>query len=479
MLIFWPYALKCNKIRRPAHKHFSRLLWGAPLDGVSTDKNLAVAKLYNRFPYPNYPLLARPCWQDGFLASSFFAGRLAVQPRNGVRQQNPPRGDVLVAGCGEILPYIIRKWEPLQATTVNVDLSRRSLRRARFRTALSRGKSEFHEADIVSFLDRCGDESRTFAHIETFGMLHHMNDPAPAIVGMVRQLAPGGTFRVMVYNSPARDWIHALQDYFAEIDLSIDNNDPLDSIKNCRKILADFATRSPLLADRLRAIGPHTMGNPARVADTFLHPQELRWPISRWFELFASAGLRLTGIYDRYGELDDLPNPLLADENKLDLSHELTIRAADRRFEGNLEMIWTKDPKPGTHALASTLSRSAGHLMRLKFMRPPHIWFDFEETRNLSTGSKMQIWHAFIDARKLVPSAWGKNHRTLQRLARLGAILPDQLDPESAKIASEPLEDLMSPPDIPHHAPLAKPDDRGPHTTALRKLDAALLSSSS
>ncbi|NBQ52913.1 MAG: hypothetical protein EBU49_04965, partial [Proteobacteria bacterium] len=177
--------------------------------------------------------------------------------------------------------------------------------------------------------------------------------------------------------------------------------------------------------------------------------------------------------------LDDLPNPLLAGDSKLDWNHELTLRAADRRFEGNLEMIWTKKPKPGAHALASTLSRSAGHLMRLKFVGPPHIWFDFEETRDLSTACKMQIWHAFIDARNLVPSAWGKNHRTLQRLARLGAILPDQLDPEYAKIAEAPLEDQMSPPDIPHHVPLAQPDDRGPHATAVRKLDATLLSSSS
>ncbi len=443
------------------------------------DKNEAVAKFYNRFPYPNYPLLARPRWQDGFLTSSFFSGRLAAQARNGKSQQNAPRGDVLVAGCGEILPYIIRKWEPLDATVVNIDLSGRSLRRARFRTMLTRGKSEFHETDIVSFLDRCGAETRTFAHIETFGMLHHMSDPAHAVAGMARQLAPGGTLRVMVYNSPARDWIHALQDYFEEIGLSIHNNDPLKAVKKCREILDRFAVRSPLLGNRMRALGSSTMGNPARVADTFLHPRELRWPISRWFELFSSAGLSLTGIYDRYGELDDLPNPLLAGGSKLDWDYELTIRAADRRFEGNLELIWTKPPKPGTHALGSTVTRSAEHLTRLKFMGPPHIWFDFEETRDLSTARKMQIWHAFIDARKLVPSAWGKNHRTLQRLARLGAILPDQLDPENEKIAAAPREDQMSPPDIPHHVPLAQTDDHGPHAVAVRKLDAGLVSSSS
>ncbi len=445
------------------------------LDEPKTDHNRAVAELYNRFPYPNYPLLARPRWQDGFLTSSFFAGRLAGQSRPGNKHVNSSRGDVLVAGCGEILPYILRKWEPTDAHVVNVDLSRRSLNRARFRTMLCRGKSEFHQADIVSFLDQCKVDGRTFAHIETFGMLHHLSNPAPAVLGMARQLTANGTLRAMVYNSPARDWVHALQDYFLAIDLGVHNADPLKSVKKCRETLKEFALGSPLIGDRLRAIGASTMDNPARVADTFLHPQELRWPIPRWFELFSSAGLRLVGFYDRYGELDDLPNPLLVGHGKIDMSQELNVRATDRRFEGNLEMIWTKDPKQGTHALASTLSRSSGHLMRLKFRGPPNIWFDFEETKDLSMSCKMQIWHAFIDGRKLVPSAWGKKDRTLQRLARLGAILPDQLDPGPAKIAAAPMEDSMSPPDIPRHKALAKPDDREPHATAIRNLDAALV----
>ena len=431
-----------------------------------------VAALYNRFPYPNYPLLARPRWQDGFLTSSYFAGRLCSQGIHGHVTPHAPRGDVLVAGCGEMLPYIIRKWEPAGATVVNVDLSRRSLGRGRIRTLFCRGASEFHEQDILEFLEECGARGRTFAHMETFGMLHHMDDPSPAVQAMARQLAPGGTIRVMVYNSPARKWIHALQDYFSVILRDQLETDIVAATRHARRILQEFAETSPLIADRLRAIGPGTLKNPARLADTFLHPHELRWPIEKWFSEFSRAGLRLAGLFDRYGELDDLPNPLWNFLTRQDMAKLLADRAADRRFEGNLEMIWTRPAE--THSDEKNSSRDARHLTRLKFRGPPHIWFDFEETRHLAMSNRARLWHAFLDAKKTGPEVWGKNDRTLQRLARLGAIMPDQLDAPFALIAAQNMEEAMSPPELPRHKPLAGNDATEPRASALGILDTAL-----
>ncbi len=486
--IFWPYGRKCNKILVWHGRNLPGSLLGDITIESSKSQSLNihsriqenVARLYNQFPYPNYPLLARPRWQDGFLASSYFSRRLASQGCGTCHAA----GDVLVAGCGEILPYVIRKWEDPQVSVVNIDLSHRSLARARLRTLMSRGKSEFHEMDIVAFLDSCHTKGRKFAHIETFGMLHHMADPATAVAGMVRQLAPGGTIRLMVYNSPARQWIHALQDYFAGIGLGILNDAPVQATRRARDVLSDFAARSPFLADRLRAVGTSTLNNPARMADTFLHPHELRWPIGRWLEIFASAGLKLLGIFDRYGELDDLVNPLWLESSTLKIetiSSALADRAADRRFEGNLELIWVQDGQEEPRANQDKTvnnNQHGDHLKRLKFCMPPHIWFDFEETRHLSTLCRLRIWHAFLaeglDARKIAASAWGNDPRTLQRLARLGAIFPDQLDSAHAKIAAAPMTEFMTPPDFPDHAPLAQDGDAEPHASAIRTLDEAL-----
>jgi hypothetical protein len=250
--------------------------------------------------------------------------------------------------------------------------------------------------------------------------------------------------------------------------------DALAATRRARQILEGFATVSPLVADRLRAIGKSTMRNPARLADTFLHPHELRWPVERWFREFTNAGLRLAGIFDRYAELDDLPNPMWQcyAGTTSQFAAQLATRAADRRFEGNLEMIWTR---PGESALAaSDAQRTAAHLGRLKFRGPPHIWFDFEETRHLSLKSRLQIWHAFLDATRLQTKAWGSDDRTLQRLARLGAIMPDQLDGPLTLIAAQKMEEKMSPPDLPSHRPLTRAADTGPHAAAIRRLDDSL-----
>ncbi|MEY4630382.1 MAG: hypothetical protein RIQ81_502 [Pseudomonadota bacterium] len=375
-----------------------------------------VAALYDRFPYPNYPLLGKPRWQDGYLTSSWFAGRLVAS------RLVAPAGDTLVAGCGEILPYIIRKWEAPGNAVANVDLSRRSLRRGRLRTLLCRGASEFHHKDIVEFLASCAREGRQFAHIETFGMLHHMADPGPAIAAMAQQLLPGGTIRAMVYNSPGRWWIHRIQDEFRNSGIDILGGDPVAATREAKSRILAMAATSPELAAKVKAIGKVTLDNPARVADMFLHPHELRWPVERWFEVFAGAGLQLAGIFDRYGELDDLPNPLL---DPASVIRELPRRANAQQFEGNLEMFWFK---PVSDARHSPQGRDALHLRRLKLRLPPLQWFDFEETRDLGIHNRLQIWHAFLDGKKLTPSAWGKSVATLKRLARLGAILPEQVD---------------------------------------------------
>lgn len=365
-----------------------------------------------------------------------------------------------------MLPYILRKWEPLEQSVVNVDLSSRSLMRGRFRTALSRGKSEFYESDIIEFLNLCQKKHRKFAHVETFGMLHHMTDPTTALQGIYQQLLPGGTLRAMVYNTPGRDWVHALQDYFKVLfdptrHASTTVNPTLGNVMTqvflARTILTDFARQSPFLAERLRAIGKTTMENPARFADTFLHPHELRWSIEKWLEGFAQSGLVLAGIFDRYAELDDLPNPLYSSTDLSAPKTALRQRAADKRFEGNLETIWFKQPSNKSMAFTSAKPRTTAHLPHLKFRTPPRSWFDFDETKHLKLSSRMRIWHAFLDGSPVPPSAWGGNDRTLQRLSRLGAILIDQIDPAHAKIALAPMCDMMTPPDLPMHRNLEPP----------------------
>ena len=98
----------------------------------------AVSAFYEAYPYPKYPLLASPRWQDGYLTHSLFARSLvsnlickdSLSGRNiGVQGSTK----VLIGGGGEILPYVVRKWEPSSRHVISVELSSSSIRRARWR----------------------------------------------------------------------------------------------------------------------------------------------------------------------------------------------------------------------------------------------------------------------------------------------------------------------------------------------------------
>ncbi len=424
----------------------------------------AVTALYERHPYPCYPLLAKPHWQDGYLAHSGFSQRLLLDqlqtklwpsrlpsaaPAGGVM---PAR--VLIAGAGEILPYVIRKWEPSGYTVVGVDLSRRSLLRARWRTPLAQPWTKrpvvLLQADLAEYLAPSGtDQAGQFRHIDAYGVIHHMPNPAAALCGIAAHLEPGGTLRMMVYNTPARRWIHQLQRAFALLQLS-----PLAAgdIATAQTLLSAAAAASPSLHLRLGQVGQQTMTNAARFCDLFLHPREARTDVAAWFARLDQAGLRVMGLFDRYAELDDLPNPLWRPPT----AHELAIRADDGRFENNLELH-------ATHALLAVPGpRPKPLLLRFQLKRPPPLWFSFRETEGISIAWRLRLWQAHL--------AWvlhGKpvltDRAVLQlpmaacaRLARIGCLLPGQIRDHGLRQAlMAPLATTMDAPARPDTVPLA------------------------
>ena len=183
-----------------------------------------------------------------------------------------------------------------------------------------------------------------------------------------------------------------------------------------------------------------------RFADTFLHPWEARLSIQQYYDLIGSSRLKPVALFDRYGELDDLKNPLW----HMPTATELTERADDLRFENNLE-IWL------THEQARPVDQMhVGKIpWNLRTKMPPVRWFEAEETRTLSLSTKMTLWHGWL------ATIFGHHHReahgliarlprtTAQRLARLGAILPAQAeDCGRFQELSERRHASMDPPEV-------------------------------
>ena len=380
-----------------------------------------VQKLYERRPYPHYPLLAKPRWQDGFLGSSLFASHLV---HGEATDPSSPR-HFLSIGSGEILPYIIRQWEPSATKLTCVDLSKRSLDRARFRTALLGRHVEFLRGDINQLLSIGGLSHNPFHHIEAYGVLHHIPSFATTLKLMADHLAPDGVIRIMIYNGEARNWIYDINRAFANLGLRFEDDQHIEA---ARDLLTKVAVFSPRLTQRLKQMGPSSLENNSRFADTFMHPWESRATINQWFDAFKSAGLKPVALHDRYAELDDLPNPLW----KCPTADELTERALDMRFENNLELwLVRKDSiKNGIqpHRNHSHVSKIP---VRLKLTMPPTRFGIFEETEGLSFGAKLALWHGFLKTiYNRVDGTYIKllkamDRKQAGRLARMGLILPE------------------------------------------------------
>ena len=410
----------------------------------------AVRALYEAYPYPRYPLLATPRWQDGYLTHSNFASTLAsdlygTSETTIIPSNAKTSATVLIGGGGEILPYVIRKWEPARHKVISVDLSARSLRRARWRCLWDPRRTKFARADLDQYLQ--AQTPHSFSHIDVYGVLHHMPNPSETLQLISSRLIHGGTLRVMVYNGEARTWIHHLQRMFAL--LGLDRLSP-DDIRAAKELLALAAAAAPSLATRQGQLGTETLNNDARFADTFLHPRETRLSVSAWLDAIYKADLHVVGLLDRYAELDDLPNPMWQAPS----ANDLADRARDGRFENNLELYLTHSSAAKTGALTRAPQSDSLWWFPYLLKAPPRLWFSYNETRNLSMPLRLKLWHAHLNwvlrrSQSNMPDLLASLPTpALQRLVRIGAILPGQIADLGRRAAlGTPIVEKMLPPE--------------------------------
>lgn len=259
----------------------------------------ALRRRYEHFPYPGYPLWAKIRWQEGYLSSPQFAaevaGTLPWRKRGGAK--------VLVLGCGDTFAAGFNAWLNGADHADYVDFSARSLRRSRWRTALGRAGHRYHLAAIEDFI--AAAKAGSYHHIEAFGVLHHCPDPAAILRGCARLLVPGGTMRLMVYNSPARRRIHAIQDVAGQKGWLTAERPPVAEL---RRWLGKLAATVP----GFEGYGPLSRRPAAELVDALVNPLEHRLAPSAWRQMIAAAGLEVAGQLDRHGELAHLENPLSA-----------------------------------------------------------------------------------------------------------------------------------------------------------------------
>src|SRR5690606_17127172 len=106
-----------------------------------------------------------------------------------------------------------------------------------------------------------------------------------------------------------RQWIHHLQRALHLLGLSPFDRSDLDAAQSFLQYLAGH---SSALKERFAPMRQSIFQHSARFVDTFFHAREARLDLDFWLDAITKNGFRILGIFDRYAELDDLPNPLLS-----------------------------------------------------------------------------------------------------------------------------------------------------------------------
>ena len=207
---------------------------------------------YQSYPYPLYPLIASVRRCDTYALNLHF-----LWARFNRTLPPPEAQNILIAGCGTFAPYPCAVANP-DVTITALDLSERSLRRARWHCLL-------HGCRNVEY--RCGDLldrdaiAGEFGLIDSFGVLHHLEDPLAGLKTLERHLMPGGILRIMLYSRYARREEESIRRAFRI--LGIDNSDSA-------KRLLNRAAAGSRLADYLAA--SDEAATVSGLADALLHP---------------------------------------------------------------------------------------------------------------------------------------------------------------------------------------------------------------
>jgi SAM-dependent methyltransferase len=423
------------------------------MPSMQADISARVRAQYEAFPYPHYGLFMPLRLQEAYASHSLFAARLLEQQGRIPALRRRPAARVLLAGCGDTFPYLAAFWEPRRHGLAAVDLSARNLRRARMRCLPHMRGISWRQGNLE---DPGFAMPGGLAHIDCYGVLHHLAEPARVLRRFGESLLPGGTARIMVYNSAARRWIHHLQRAFALLGLSaFEGRDR----ERGQRLLDKLASVSPAMRERFAPMRGGAFADASRFVDTFMHAREARLDAGFWLRAIADSGLQAIGLFDRYAELDDLRNPLL-EAPSLDAMRD---RIVDRRFENNLELYLAKPGQAGGEPDRITGRAAPGTRF---LMAPPLAWFGYPETRSLPWLARRRLWAHFLrglagrNPGSLDAVAGSLPPGALQRLARIGALFPDDFRSAELKdLLRRPLHDSMEPPDFPAPGPVR--DDRG------------------
>uniref|UniRef100_A0A831UBK9 Methyltransferase domain-containing protein n=1 Tax=Geobacter metallireducens TaxID=28232 RepID=A0A831UBK9_GEOME len=226
---------------------------------------------YERWVYPRYPLLAsvRPGDTYALNLDTLYARFNGALPSAHGRR-------ILLAGCGSFSPYPTSLANPGIPITA-LDLSAANLRRARLHCLLhGRFGIVFEQGDILDPAASPGE----YGFIDSFGVIHHLENPLEGLRALERRLAPGGILRLMVYSRGARRGAESIRTALRMLKIG----DVATVKRLIRRAPAGSRFRRYVDASGEAAFD-------GGIADAFLHPRTRTYRIDQFLALAGETGL--------------------------------------------------------------------------------------------------------------------------------------------------------------------------------------------
>lgn len=240
---------------------------------------------YQQYPYPHYPLMAsvRRCDTYALNLQALWLHFNGTLP--------PPEAQrILIAGCGTFAPYPWAVANPDVPITA-LDLSSRTLRRAAWHCRLhGRTTIDFRCANIIDRNVIVG----SYGIIDSYGVLHHLEDPQQGLHVLTSHLAPGGIIRVMLYSRYARRDEESIRRALKLLGITT----PHEAKQLLRKAPPDSRLHRYIAASDEH----HTV---AGLADALLHPCVHTYRIDEILDMVAHCGL----VIHRFGHHNACENP--------------------------------------------------------------------------------------------------------------------------------------------------------------------------
>lgn len=259
---------------------------------------------YQSYPYPHYPLIAsvRRCDTYALNLKALWARFNRTLP--------PPAAEkILIAGSGTFAPYPMAVANPDVPVTA-LDLSENSLRRAHLHCLLhGRRNVSFCCGDL---LDRSAITER-YGLIDSYGVLHHLENPLAGLRRLEECLAPGGILRVMLYSRYARRKEESIRRAFRLLGINTPHN---------ARHLLHKAESGSRLANFMAA--SDEAASVSGLADALLHPCVHTYRIDGLLEMVHQSGLEPL-LFAHRGAL----------ENPADEISRLRTLEKDRQSPGN------------------------------------------------------------------------------------------------------------------------------------------------